>query len=132
MSPQNPHKIITKAITMVTMTAFTTVTTPIRPAWHAIVSACMTHSSGTSHTDGMTLGMIPGTVGTPLIITTAMPAGTIGAGVGDGIILTITATEAGTTGGIIPQAVGQRPAAIWDNVRQPSTDGEAAALAMAE
>ena len=91
----------------------------------------MTHSFGTSPTDGTTPGMTPGTDGTLPIIATAMPAGTTGdgAGAGDGTIL--TTMEAGTTDGTIPRAVAPQPVAIWDSVRQPSTDAGAVAWAMA-
>ena len=50
---------------------------------------------------------------------------TIVDGITVGVIPIIT--EAGTMDGIILRAVGQQKAAIWDSVRQPSTDGEAAA-----
>lgn len=85
--------------------------------------------------DGTTLGI----AGTRPTITVTLD-GTAGAWDGAGATPTIvdgitvgiipTITEAGTTDGIILRAVEQQPAAIWDNVRQPSTDGEAAAWAM--
>lgn len=116
---------------MATMTASMTATTPIRPVWHAIVSACMTHSSGTSPMDGMTRGTTPGTAGMHPITTTAMRAGTIGDGAGAGVgAIPTTTMEAGTTDGTTIQAAGQQPVAIRDNALQPSTDAEAAALEM--